>query len=160
MGSSSDDFGALRALLKVKQYEQPPPRYFDDLPHGVINRLRGPDGWRQKSLLSLLGFDFGLKQAVFYGLGMSCCLLALYSVVCLLVQESSARTKGAIIATSGLPRTPEGKPVAPTSHLLAEEWITAGNSVSTDPVLNPAGVAFPMDPFRIRPTPVKYELRH
>ncbi len=36
----NQDFTALRRLLKLKRYEQPPPRYFNDFSSRVVARLR------------------------------------------------------------------------------------------------------------------------
>lgn len=162
MGSSSDDFAALRALLKLKRHEQPPPRYFNDLSSGIIHRLRGPDGLRHKSLLSLLDFDFGLKPALFYGLGVSCCAVALYAVVYLLVQDPAAAAKDAQIATMPTPAMqtpamPEATPSGSVAHIFSAGVAPAPDSASTNPVLSTEGVTFPMNGFKLRPTPVKYE---
>ena len=40
MTTPPDDFGQLRKLLKLKQYECPPPRYFGEFSDHVITRLR------------------------------------------------------------------------------------------------------------------------
>ena len=40
MTTPPDEFGQLRKLLKLKQYECPPPRYFGEFSDHVITRLR------------------------------------------------------------------------------------------------------------------------
>lgn len=40
MNPENQDFESLRRLLKLKRYEQPPPRYFNDFSSQVINRIR------------------------------------------------------------------------------------------------------------------------
>src|SRR5688572_13230703 len=40
MNPENQDFESLRRLLKLKRYEQPPPRYFNDFSGQVINRIR------------------------------------------------------------------------------------------------------------------------
>jgi hypothetical protein len=40
MNPENQDFENLRRLLKLKRYEQPPPRYFSDFSGQVINRIR------------------------------------------------------------------------------------------------------------------------
>jgi hypothetical protein len=37
----NQDFEKLQHLLKLKRYEQPPPRYFNDFPGQVVSRIRG-----------------------------------------------------------------------------------------------------------------------
>jgi hypothetical protein len=49
MNADQPDFEDLQRLLKLKRYENPPPRYFNDFSSQVINRIkssrlnRGPD---------------------------------------------------------------------------------------------------------------------
>lgn len=40
MNSDQPDFTPLRRLLKLKRYEQPPPRYFNEFSGNVISRIR------------------------------------------------------------------------------------------------------------------------
>lgn len=40
MNPENQDFENLRRLLKLKRYEQPPPRYFSDFSGQVINRIQ------------------------------------------------------------------------------------------------------------------------
>jgi hypothetical protein len=40
MNSEQENFGQLRRLLKLKRYEQPPPRYFNDFATQVVARIR------------------------------------------------------------------------------------------------------------------------
>lgn len=44
----SQDFEKLQRLLKIKRYEQPPPRYFNDFSAKVISHIRS-DSRREKS---------------------------------------------------------------------------------------------------------------
>ena len=147
----------MRALLKLKRYEQPPPRYFDDLSRSVHHRLRGPDGLRQKSLLSLLGFEAGLKPAFFFGLGVTCSVLALCAVVNLLVQGTPPTTDVPQMVNSAVPYSADVLPVASTTHLLPAEPKSSGDSVSTNPLFSPgAGTMLPVDGFKLQVTPVSF----
>lgn len=40
MNPENQNFESLQRLLKLKRYEQPPPRYFNDFSGQVINRIR------------------------------------------------------------------------------------------------------------------------
>lgn len=40
MSPENQDFESLRRLLKLKRYEQPPPRYFNEFSGRVIDRIR------------------------------------------------------------------------------------------------------------------------
>lgn len=158
MDSSNDEFAALRALLKLKRHEQPPPRFFDDLAHRVHQQLRGPDGLRRQSFLSLLGFEAGLKPALFFGLGVACSILALCAVVNLLVQETRPASDLPQALSLALPYSSVTPPVASsTAHVLPTEIKSASESASTNPVFSPGGPAtLPIDGFRLRVTPVSY----
>ena len=144
MGSSPDDFDALRKLLKLKRYEQPPPRYFDDLSHQVLGRLRGPEGWRRESIFKVLGFDFLLKPACFYGLGLASCALALFGVVHLTLHGLPAATDQAQSAAAML--SPTNVLAQPGSvQVLAKDSGDSQAGISTNPILNRAGMTYPLN---------------
>lgn len=157
MGSSTDDFTALRALLKLKQYEQPPPRFFDELARSVHRRLRGPEGLRSSSLFGVLGLHFGWRPALFYGLGVACCVLALYAVVYLLVHGPPPVTVNSEVVRSSMPGSPEGGLTPSSSHLLSGAGAAPESAQSTNPVLSPGNVTFPVDGTRLKPTPVRFQ---
>jgi hypothetical protein len=49
MENQEQDFAQLKQLLALKKYEQPPPRYFNELPGDVISRLRAGRNARMSS---------------------------------------------------------------------------------------------------------------
>jgi hypothetical protein len=159
MGSPSDEFKGLRSILKLKTYEHPPSRFFDGLSEDVLDRLRGPEGLRQQSLLRSLGYRFGVKPALFYALGALCSAAAFYGVVSLLGKPPVAPA-----ATTDLRAGPDGTASEPNlrgggSGFLASGVAAEVNVVSTNPVLSPGGLTCPIDPFKVHPTPANYQPR-
>jgi hypothetical protein len=81
MNSPPDDFGALRKLLALKRYEQPPPGYFQDFPDRVLARLdaneaeAGPGWWAALlaafELRPALAGVLGLAVLALCGLGLN-----------------------------------------------------------------------------------------
>jgi hypothetical protein len=155
MDPVSDDFAGLRSLLKLKRYEQPPPRYFDDLSRGVIHRLRGPEGLREQSLFSSLGLRAGWKPALFYGLGVVCCVLSLYGVVSLLVKGPVPEITDP--QTASVFNTAKELSPFPVTTVLRPDGRPDEAVGSTNPVLSPGTVGYPIDPYKLRTTPVSYE---
>jgi len=77
MGSSPDDnFDSLQKVLRVKRYEQPPPRYFNEFSGRVVSRIQSGEGrvsWWER-------FGFDLRPAFAAGVGMVACGLVVYGV--------------------------------------------------------------------------------
>ncbi len=82
MNSDSDNFEALRKLLALKRYEQPPPGYFSRLPDRITSRLEregGEQGFWEKILAGFTfrpAFAYSFALAAFGALTFS----MLYSV--------------------------------------------------------------------------------
>jgi hypothetical protein len=156
MGSSSDDFTALRALLKVKRYEQPPPRHLDELSGKVLERLSRPELRRRRSVWEWLGFETDLRGALLYGFGAAVCAVVLGAVGYSLVHPSPSPSAplvagAALLGNRGLTSAPT------TAHLLTTDTAPAVVRSSTNPLLSTEGVGFPIEGFRIHATPAKYE---
>ena len=77
MSSSPDDsFDSLKRVLRVKRYEQPPPRYFNEFSGRLISRLASGEG--RTSWWERFGFD--LRPAFAAGVGIVACVLVVYGV--------------------------------------------------------------------------------
>ena len=74
--SSPEDFDSLEKLLRLKRYEQPPPRYFNTFSGRVISRIEA--GEARTSWWERLGFD--LRPAFAAAAGMLACGLVVYGV--------------------------------------------------------------------------------
>ena len=54
MSENTENFDQLRRLLKLKRYEQPPPRYFNEFSGLVIARIRAGERVGDLSLVERL----------------------------------------------------------------------------------------------------------
>jgi hypothetical protein len=76
MSASPDNFDSLEKLLRLKRYEQPPPRYFKDFSGRVVSRIEAGEGrgsWWER-------FGFDLRPAFAGAAGMLACGLVIYGV--------------------------------------------------------------------------------
>lgn len=91
MNPEQENFDALRRLLKLKRYEQPPPRYFNDFSSQVIIRIRtgGPENaesfverlFTEVPWVRSLFSAFETKPAVAWGFGATVCALVVSGIV-------------------------------------------------------------------------------
>jgi len=82
MNREDQDFGQLRRLLRLKRYEQPPPRYFKDFSARVVARLEADqesgasDSWWQR-----LWAGLELRPAVPVALSAAVCGLLVLGAI-------------------------------------------------------------------------------
>lgn len=82
MNREDQDFVQLRRLLKLKRYEQPPPRFFNDFSSHVVARLKahqssgGGDSWWQR-----LWAGLELRPAFPVALSIAVCGLLVFGAV-------------------------------------------------------------------------------
>jgi hypothetical protein len=91
MNPEQENFDALRRLLKLKRYEQPPPRYFNDFSSQVIIRIKAGGPENAESILERLFTEapwvrslfsaFETKPAVAWGFGATVCALVVSGIV-------------------------------------------------------------------------------
>lgn len=79
MNLESDDFEALRKLLALKRYEQPPPGYFNRLPGTILARIEA--GETEPSFWENLFSNFVLRPSHAYALGLSFCGMLIAAVL-------------------------------------------------------------------------------
>jgi hypothetical protein len=119
MDSPPDNFESLEKLLKLKRYEQPPPRYFNRFSGQVLARIESGEG--RTSLWERFGFD--LRPAFAAAAGMLACGLVVYGV---------ATSDGAPDSTNGFGGYADASAgMGGVNHLLAPHS-SSGNS--TNPV--------------------------
>ena len=82
MNTEQQDFDRLLRLLKLKRYEQPPPRYFNDFSSQVIDRIKSGGRermdvpWFQRLLEAL-----DAKAAFAWMFGLAACALVVSGIV-------------------------------------------------------------------------------
>ena len=145
MSPEPEDFEQLERLMKLKRYEQPPPRYFQGLSERVASRICVSNSFQPElTWWERLGFDFDLKPALVCILGIAICgFLSAGVITSLRLQgEGPPRTGNDMIAMTSL-----GSPLTepePTSGFTEE---VAGSTV---PVINPAASSSPFNRFSFR----------
>lgn len=84
MNSEQENFEALRKLLALKKYENPPPGYFANLPRQIWTKIeREPAA----SFWSQLFANWRLHPAVAYSFGLLACGVLFFGIVATLKTE-------------------------------------------------------------------------
>ena len=147
MGSSPDNFDSLRKVLRVKRYEQPPPRYFDEFSGRVIARIEKGDArvsWWER-------FGFDLRPALGAATGVLACALVVYGVATADGDEPLPSI-GGMNSFSGLGHS-SGVAAQPVDALVAIPDSTSANST------NPVSYGTPVDRnfFRAQIVPASFQ---
>ncbi len=112
MTPGSEEFDALRRLLKLKRYEQPRPGYFNDLSRQVVARIRAGEGAGSASpspeldiswLQALWGWFEG-RPALAGLCGAAICVMLVVGVT----YSGRVKTESPVSASQG---TPPGQPM-------------------------------------------------
>ena len=78
MNADQENFEALRKLLALKKYEQPPPRYFSELPSRIWTRLeREPE---TSSFWQRFFPNWELSPAIAYSFGLLACATLVFGI--------------------------------------------------------------------------------
>jgi hypothetical protein len=146
MSQDTENLEPLLRLLKLKRYEQPPPRYFNDFTNQIIARIKlGERGehntpflervlW-EASWLQRIRAAFEAKPVVAGAFGLAMCALVITGVIC---SESSDIQSLALIGdteSSGFSSEEIATAMAVNHPLLAKP--AAREASSADPL--PAG---------------------
>ena len=140
MDSSTDDFRKLRQLLKLKRYEQPPPRFFAEFSSQVLERVRAGQapaepGWSVTRWL----LEFAGCPVPAFACATIACAVVLYGV---------AFSLGPKPAGDGLAQDPSGGMAqAHDDHTLAPPpgvYLEASMADSSNPVFQTESSVLPV----------------
>ncbi len=144
METSPEDFESLQKLLKLKRYEHPHPRYFNDFSSQVIARIKAGEArapWWEK-------FGIDLRAVATVGAGAAACVTFFLGMGTAPQGANATGMGGPSIATAS---------VATQSDAFSQpnaQDIVAANS--TNPVINAAGM-MRVGPWRKLEMPVSYQ---
>jgi hypothetical protein len=144
MRSPSDNSDSVQKLLRLKRYEQPPPRYFNEFSGKVIARIERGEG--RASWWERFGFD--LRPALAAVTGAFACGLVVYGVA-----TADDVPPAEMNGMQSFSAAPAG---AGSVDLGAGAELASGNS--TNPVSS-YGTPIDRNVFRAQFTPVSYQLR-
>ena len=150
MKPEQDSFDQLRRLLKLKKYEQPPPRFFNDFSSQVVNRIRAGDRGGSGSVsedapwLQRLWELFDAKPAIPGAFAAGICGLLVFSV--LFNEKNESQFRPVLGDSSFSAAQPDGNlPVTP----IGDQTMLVA---STNPVIHMGGSLFDQIPqLRIGP---------
>ena len=137
MNADPENFEQLQKLLALKRHEQPPPRYFNELPNKIWSRIETEQG--QSSFWKRIFPGVVLRPAVAYAFGLIVCGTLIVGIGSALKQPETSQSPAALVTKEdSLP------PLAPIAPALAKENTSdsQGHVSSTNPVINVVPVSF------------------
>lgn len=165
----SEEFEALRRLLKLKHYEQPPPGYFQELPREVLAQIRAgkfaePDSlwerltWEVPWLPRLLESLY-TRPALAMSFGGAVCAVLIAGLV---YSENAEFNPPKPVTFVPVPETPAATVSAPSpaipsfglAHPSELALLSPGTNGSLNPPLPMGGSLF--DHFRVTAQPVAF----
>lgn len=168
MTPEQDEFAALRRLLKLKRYEQPPPGYFNDFSRQVLARVRVDKREGSEQLLDRVTWEapwlqrlleaFQLKPVMAVAFGAVICALLVGGVLLSETAEYTHVPPLPIMADQAVVQTasPGDNPLglgAPPPGMLS----LAGTNREMN-LFPPAGGSL-FDQFRLNAQPVSFDSR-
>lgn len=137
-----DKSESLEKLLRLKRYEQPPPRYFNEFSGRVLDRIARGEG--RASWWARFGFD--LRPALAAGVGAVACGLIVYGVA---TTEGDAGTVNGYGVQNFLAEAADN-----VSPMLAHAELVGANSTNPVPVY---GTPVDRKIFSAQLTPVSFQ---
>ncbi|MEO6335801.1 MAG: hypothetical protein ABIP71_03145 [Verrucomicrobiota bacterium] len=151
MNSEQENFDALRKLLALKKYEQPPPRYFSDLPTQIWARMeREPETlpfWQR--ILP----NFGLSPAVAYSFGLLACGTLVFGIGYSLSGQSEQTMAHPIAEGGNWDLAPK---LAAQESIGLNQLNRANDYASTNPVMTPDSLPSLFSGFKLRAEPANF----
>lgn len=162
MNDERENFDTLRRLLKVKRYEQPPPRYFNEFSGQVLARISAGEqggtasGLNVNSWVESLLNRFGARPAVPAAFGGALCALLMAGVVFMDTAPDqnmdSLWTLGAAEVSNGAITPVGSESIAINDRLRMEHSSLASAIVGGNSNTNVSGIALEDSLFgRIQP---------
>lgn len=130
--NSDPDFEDLRRLLALKKYEQPPPRYFSELPSRIWVRIEREG--RTTSFWARIFPKVGLNPALVYGFGLLACGTLIFGIGYALQTESDEAVSSPVVNENLLLASP--RLAIKTGPELSLSNYQASRLASTNPVMN------------------------
>ena len=152
MNMEQENFEALRKLLVLKKYEQPPPRYFSELPGRIWARIEPKSS--ALSFWQRLFPNIGVSPAFAYSFGLLACGSLFLGIVYSL-NTVPQQSIGPHLANGNWP---ENSPRLATTEgvgMKLEPYRPTQNA-STNPVINAEPLPSLFDGFRLRAQSVNY----
>ncbi|MEO5804487.1 MAG: hypothetical protein ABIR24_13255 [Verrucomicrobiota bacterium] len=150
MNLDQENFEALRKLLALKKYEQPPPRYFSELSTRIWARIeREPQA---TSFWERLFPNFGLSPALAYSFGLLACGTLVFGISYSLNTDSEQIAARPIGDTSPFPSQLATKET-PALNLSNYQ---VNQLASTNPVMNSEQPRSLFNGLNLRVEPVNY----
>ncbi len=163
MNQDTENFEALRRLLRLKRYEQPPPGYFNTFSSRVIARIRLGERGEDAAVLERWLWEAPWLQriwAAFEGqpivagaFGVAVCAMLISGVVC--SEKNDVQPVALIPGTESVPNmvanTADGASFLAANHPLLATQVTFENSST-----NPVAALLTDGPFFLRAQPASF----
>jgi hypothetical protein len=166
MTPETENFDALRRLLKLKRCEQPPPGYFNDFSRQVLAQIKARANKDRENVFERLSWEvpwlqrlieaFQAKPALAVSFGAAVCTLLVGGVI---YSESMEYKPVILPLMSADVSQVTPAPIASSAFGLSRSGEVALATVSTNnslnPIIQPGGSLF--DQFRINPQPASFQ---